>query len=82
MKHTQNEPCLPGRRVVAQGPYCSIEECSCGVLHVTLGVLTIRLQSEVVVSVWQTMGEALARLHSEHSPKPAVPFTRAPGRPS
>lgn len=54
--------CQPARRLIAHSPYCSVEECSCGILHVTLGVLTIRLQREVVASIWETLGESLARL--------------------
>ena len=52
----------PARRVVAQGPVCTVEECACGVLHVTIGVFTIRLQTEVVASIWETLGEALHRV--------------------
>jgi hypothetical protein len=57
-----DDRCRPARRLLAQCPVCTVEECACGVLHVTLGVLTIRLQTEVVASVWQTLGEALQRL--------------------
>lgn len=58
-------PCLPGRRVLARGPVCSVEECSCGVLHVTLGVLTVRLDLAVVDSLYETLGAALRTL-AEH----------------
>jgi hypothetical protein len=53
------------RRVVAQGPACSIEECACGVVHLTVGVFTIRLQAEVVASIWETLGVALERLATQ-----------------
>lgn len=56
------DSCRPARRVVAQGPVCTVEQCACGVLHVTIGVLTIRLQTEVVASIWETLGEALHRV--------------------
>lgn len=63
------DECLHVRRVVASGPFCSVEECGCGVLHLSLGALTIRLQTEVVASVYQTLGEALARVAAgRHSP--------------
>ena len=56
------ERCFPTRRLVAQGPVCTIESCSCGVLHVTLGVLTLRLQAEVIASIRDTLDEALENL--------------------
>ncbi len=73
--------CQPSRWVLARGPFCAVEECSCGVLHVTFGVLTIRLQREVVASIWETLGEALARGGAKAS---ATEEARAPGsgRPS
>jgi hypothetical protein len=73
--------CRPGRRLVAQGSFCTVEECACGVLHVSLGVLTIRFQAEVVASVWETLGEALSSLAVA---RPSAGFrpARAPERPS
>lgn len=54
-----DDRCVVSRRLIAQGPVCTVEECSCGVLHVTLGALTIRLQREAVGSIFETLGEAL-----------------------
>lgn len=64
--------CIPARRPIARGPMCSIEECACGVLHVTLGVLTIRLDRDVVASIWETFGEALRTLALARSKTGAV----------
>ncbi len=50
------------RRRLAEGRFVSVEACECGVLHVSLGPLTLRLQAEVVESVWLTLGEALTQL--------------------
>jgi hypothetical protein len=71
-----DESCRPRRRLIAGGPVCRVEQCTCGVLHVSIGILTLRLQAEVVASVWETLGEALERL-SENRPAAAV---RKPGR--
>lgn len=60
-------PCQPARRPLARGPMCSIEECSCGVLHVTLGALTIRLAPDLVASIWETFGTALETLAHRRS---------------
>lgn len=59
------DTCLSTRRVLAHGPFCSIEECSCGVLHATFGPFTIRLQPEIAESMWMTLGEAIQRLALE-----------------
>ena len=56
------DTCRSARRVLAHGPFCSIEECSCGVLHATFGPVTIRVQPEIAESMWMTLGEAIQRL--------------------
>ena len=50
------------RERVVEGAYCTVDACGCGVLHVSLGPLTVRLQKDVVESIWLTLGEALHRL--------------------
>ena len=54
--------CRPERTLVAQGPVCQVEECSCGTLHLTIGALTIRLGTEVVASMRDTLADALVAL--------------------
>ena len=49
------------RSRLADGPICSVEECSCGVMHLTIGPVTLRLQAEAVESMWVTLGEAISR---------------------
>lgn len=78
-----NETCKPARRLLSRSSFCTVEECSCGIVHLSLGVFTVRLQPEVVASVWQTMGEALARLSGGCSPETFLPTaSRFPERPS
>jgi len=55
------DSCGTPLRPLAHGPFCAISECRCGVLHVTIGALTIRLQPDVVSSIWETLGEAMRR---------------------
>lgn len=50
---------------LVEGAYCTVDACGCGVLHVSLGPLTVRLQKEVVESIWLTLGEALHRLGND-----------------
>lgn len=52
------------RTNLAHGPICSIDVCSCGSLHLTLGALTLRFEPSAGESLWATLGEALAELHS------------------
>ena len=70
--------CRPHRELIAQGPFCSIEQCMCGTLHVTIGALTIRLAPEVIESIGTTFREATEHviLRSERASavSPAAPL--------
>jgi hypothetical protein len=41
------------------GP-CTIEQCDCGVLHVTVGMITMRLQPETAGALCSALQRALA----------------------
>lgn len=51
--------CRPQRALLAEGPFCKVEACECGTMHVSLGPITLRLRADVVESLWVTLGEAL-----------------------
>ncbi|MBL8611951.1 MAG: hypothetical protein JNL38_31700 [Myxococcales bacterium] len=69
----------PERRRLAEGPFASVEACPCGVLHVSLGPLTLRLRADVVESIWLTLGEALARVTPlPHDPRFGVARAQRP----
>ncbi len=72
------DDCLPKRTLVAQGPLSQVEECSCGILHVTIGALTLRLQPDCVASLAETLTEATRRLEARQDEMPA-PLRCAPG---
>ncbi|MBX3206337.1 MAG: hypothetical protein KF764_14790 [Labilithrix sp.] len=55
------DTCHPQRVLLAEGPYCKVEGCDCGTMHVSLGPITLRLRAEVVESVWRTLDESLVR---------------------
>ena len=40
------------------GP-CSVEQCACGVLHVTVGAVTVRLQPETARALATVLDRAL-----------------------
>ncbi len=56
------DSCRPQRALLADGPFCKVECCECGTIHVSLGPVTLRLRAEVVESIWVTLGEALTRV--------------------
>lgn len=55
------DTCHPQRVLLAEGPFCKVEGCDCGTMHVSLGPITLRLRADVVESVWTTLGESLVR---------------------
>jgi hypothetical protein len=50
------------RELIARGPVCQVERCACGTLHVTIGPFTLRLEPEVLASMWTTLGVAVQRI--------------------
>ena len=50
------------REELANGPHCKIERCHCGVLHLTLGAVTVRSTPEVAQSLLVALHHALVRL--------------------
>ncbi|HWB77945.1 MAG TPA: hypothetical protein VG755_23435 [Nannocystaceae bacterium] len=48
----------PRHRVASLGP-CSIEQCDCGVLHITVGAITMRLQHETARALSIALDRAL-----------------------
>lgn len=54
--------CAPRRELLAQGAYCTIEQCVCGTVHVTIGALTFRVVPEIIDSIRATFEEAAERL--------------------
>jgi hypothetical protein len=50
------------REELATGPHCKIERCHCGVLHLTLGAITVRSTPEVAQSLMVALHHALVRL--------------------
>lgn len=59
---------LPGddagcrREIVARNATCKVERCSCGMLHVTIGPLTLRFDPGALEEVHRALFDALARL--------------------
>ena len=79
-----NRSCAPRRERLAEGPFCTVEACDCGTLHVSIGAITLRLAPEVAASIQATLREALRSVErSEDALAMARLFANAQsGRPS
>ena len=53
--------CASRRGLLSEGPFCKVEQCGCGTIHLSLGPFTLRLHPDVVESIWRTLGEALGQ---------------------
>ena len=74
---------LPARRLIAQGPVCSVEQCPCGALYVGCGTVTLCLPRDALAALWETLGESLQRLSVPRtSPTMALPTEGRSGQPS
>ena len=50
------------RRVVASGELVVVEQCCCGVVHITIGAVTVRAPAGVVAPIADTLREAAIAL--------------------
>jgi hypothetical protein len=47
------------RKTVVQRPDCRVELCSCGVYHVSIGAITMRMTLAQLSAVFEALGVAL-----------------------
>ena len=47
------------RKTVVQRPDCRVDLCSCGVYHVSLGAITVRLNLAQLSALFEALGVAL-----------------------
>jgi hypothetical protein len=52
-------------RCLAGTNHCNVLQCSCGMLHVTLGPITMRVDPRAGATLHEVLGEALDRLAME-----------------
>lgn len=48
------------RKLVVRRPDCRVELCSCGVYHVSVGAITMRMTAAQLGGVFEALGVALA----------------------
>lgn len=50
------------RRILEAGPLALVEQCGCGVVHLTLGALTLRLESQALPELAACLRRAAGNL--------------------
>lgn len=50
------------RRTLVASEYMLVEQCSCGSVHVTIGAITLRLDSSAIPRLATTLGDAARAL--------------------
>ena len=53
---------------LARGPACKVDACPCGTVHVSIGMLTLRLKREAFESFCGTLLEARSELSGRTDP--------------
>ncbi|MEM6291907.1 MAG: hypothetical protein AAGA54_11600 [Myxococcota bacterium] len=83
MSHHRSHDSSHGKTVVASSPIATVEACSCGVVHVHLGAVSMRFTEQSLEALQRTLTEALVRMNSapETAPAPSAPLFMAGGRP-
>ena len=51
---------------LATGPTCEVQACTCGVVHLTSGGLSLRLTAEAFLGIATTIEHAAMKLIEEH----------------
>jgi len=54
---------------LAHGPACRVDACPCGTVHVSIGMLTLRLKREAFESFCGTLFEAMTELSERNVPR-------------
>lgn len=62
MKSGTPEPHHGGKVVVAESPILTVESCSCGVLHLHFGPVSMRFTEAGLHDVHRTIAQALMRV--------------------
>jgi len=63
--HSQTSRC--SRELLARSPIGSIERCSCGAIHLSVGALSLRVDRAVLAAIVVMGREALGRLDRDRT---------------
>lgn len=64
-------------RTVAQNEQCTVLHCTCGVLHVSVGAVTLRLRASAAGGLRDALAAALQKIEADEAARGLV---RAPVR--
>jgi hypothetical protein len=53
--------------MLAAGDFATVEQCSCGSVHVTIGAVTLRLQASAITPLAAALSEAARTLTFEQT---------------
>ncbi len=59
-------------RTLAQNEQCSVQVCTCGAFHVTIGSVTVRVRQEAAENLRGVLAAALQKLAAEEQQKPQL----------
>lgn len=65
--HRSSSPCQRTR--LAEGSVASVDLCDCGVLHVNLGAISVRLCPRALADLISTLSHAVAAHTTQKSPE-------------
>jgi|GEM_PF-5542575 len=77
MKHDTDAGTCERQRL-AQGNVAAVERCSCGVIKLVMGPMTLRFDADALVDLQQTLSAALAELRGRTSAVPTPVFASMP----
>jgi hypothetical protein len=60
------------RKLLAASPICTVEECDCGTVHLSVGALTLRLERDALRELQGVLTTAQANLTDSPAHRSAV----------
>lgn len=59
-------------RTLAQNEQCSVQLCTCGALHITVGSVTVRVRQPAAENLRDVLAAALQKIAAEQDPRPQL----------
>lgn len=70
-------------RTVAQNEQCTVQQCTCGMLHVSVGAVTVRLRPPAAGQLRDALVTALEKIEADEAARGMPrPSSRGEGLPS
>jgi len=65
-------------RTVAQNEQCTVQQCTCGMLHVSVGSVTVRMRPAAAGQLRDALAAALQKIEAD-DPSPGTPRVTSRG---